>query len=130
MAQWQKAYYTNVNKKTRLERQSKDKYQRYIWEYKLLAKYGITLEDYENKLKEQDGCCSICGSKDPCNRSKKKQYFCIDHDHATGKVRGLLCGLCNSALGFVREQEEILNNMILYIQRYKDNNKEELPIEY
>jgi hypothetical protein len=34
------------------------------------------------------------------------------------------------ALGFVREQEEILNNMILYIQRYKDNNKEELPIEY
>lgn len=57
----------------------------------LKEKYGITLAEYETLQEKSDGRCAIC-------RREKKLY--IDHCHATGKVRGLLCNGCNSKLGW------------------------------
>ena len=80
----------------------------------LRIKYGISLADY-NKLKEkQNNCCEICGR----HESEFKRRMCVDHNHVTGEVRGLLCNHCNTALGHVFEDESILLNMIDYIRKY------------
>ena len=60
--------------------------------YKTL--YGITQEDYNLLLEKQDGKCAIC--KRP---PKEGKILCVDHCHGTGKVRGLLCHGCNTAIG-------------------------------
>jgi len=63
----------------------------------LKHKYNITPDDYERMVKEQNGLCAIC--KNP-PRGKTKRLS-VDHDHETGKVRGLLCVPCNRALGYL-----------------------------
>lgn len=76
----------------------------------LKHKYGITLEDYQDLLTKQNSKCAIC---------KREIGLCIDHDHKTGKTRGLLCHACNRAIGLLKENEEILKNAIYYINKYK-----------
>lgn len=66
-----------------------------VWN-RLLLRYGVTREQYENMLEAQNGTCGIC--KEPC---KTGQRLCVDHDHETGQVRGLLCRACNVHLGVV-----------------------------
>ena len=53
------------------------------------SRLGLTLDDYERLLADQGGVCAIC------KRPPKKRRLHVDHDHATGKVRGLLCFTCN-----------------------------------
>lgn len=77
----------------------------------LLKYYGITENEYNNLYKKQNGVCAICGGK----QRKNNKYFCIDHDHKTKKVRGLLCHNCNVALGLINENKEILKKMIEYL---------------
>jgi hypothetical protein len=62
----------------------------------LRQRYGITTQDYENMLKFQNGKCAICRKE-----VSQSRRLCADHNHATGKVRGLLCPVCNSVLGFI-----------------------------
>lgn len=64
--------------------------------YYMQTKYGITPDDYDRMLEQQGWVCAICGSPPP--PSKRRLH--IDHDHETGKVRGLLCTRCNTALGW------------------------------
>lgn len=64
--------------------------------------YGITLDQYEQMLADQNYKCAICGI-DKCQSGKG---FSIDHDHATGAVRGLLCFHCNSAIGKLGDSPE------------------------
>lgn len=56
--------------------------------------YGITPEDFDAMLAAQGGCCAICGTDTPRGRGR----FHVDHCHTTGRVRGLLCTLCNTSL--------------------------------
>ncbi len=58
--------------------------------WSLSKRYGITVEEYEDLLKSQDGVCAIC--KMPCVTGKRLH---VDHDHMTGEIRGLLCYRCN-----------------------------------
>ena len=59
--------------------------------------YGITLADYTRMLDDQDRGCAICGSVTP---GRKEKHFHVDHDHVTGRVRGLLCERCNVGIGY------------------------------
>lgn len=59
---------------------------------RLLKKYGITGSQYELRLLNQGGACAIC------RRFPKTKRLCVDHDHKTGQVRGLLCYMCNRKL--------------------------------
>lgn len=77
----------------------------------LAKKYGITQEDYNRMLAEQDGCCKICRSSDPVG----VKSFAVDHDHVTGKVRGLLCHRCNPGLGYFQDNPELLRKAIDYL---------------
>jgi len=79
----------------------------------LMAKHGIRQEDYLEKLSGQAGCCAICGRETPGRTS-----FDVDHDHATGKLRGLLCHQCNMMLGSARDSIAILASAIEYLGAY------------
>jgi transposase-like protein len=87
-------------------------------------KYGMTLEDFDELLKEQDGGCAICGEKpDENNRAN----WHIDHDHkcCAGEntcgncVRGILCPNCNPGLGQFKDSEDLLLRALLYLRKYR-----------
>jgi hypothetical protein len=64
----------------------------------LKQKFGITFSVYELMLEDQGYACAICQNKSP---GKKNRYFCVDHCHKTGRIRGLLCYSCNAGLGLL-----------------------------
>jgi peptide methionine sulfoxide reductase MsrB len=78
-------------------------------ELALQYKYGISLEDWQRMFDSQNGCCAIC--------DKRTDDLVVDHNHESGEVRGLLCRKCNSALGFVFENEKILERMKDYLRK-------------
>jgi hypothetical protein len=81
----------------------------YVRKYRCLKRYGITLEDYDKMVADRDGCCDIC--------KKKDKNLHIDHSHTTGKVRGLLCGSCNRALGLLKDDVKFLEQAIIYLKK-------------
>ena len=90
-----------------------------VREYHYQNRYGISLEQYNNKLQAQNYCCDICGSSHV--EHQRMKTLVVDHCHTTGQVRGLLCHSCNIAIGAVKEKEEILMACISYLRSY---NKE------
>ena len=76
-------------------------------------KYNLTQIEYEELLQKQGGLCAICGTDSPKGR---RDSWHIDHNHDTGKVRGLLCWLCNSGLGKFRDNFELLTKAANYIK--------------
>lgn len=73
-------------------------------------KYGLSKEDYEKMVMDHDNKCKICGSG-----PKGKRPLAIDHNHLTGKVRGLLCYRCNQAI-FILDDKEHLAKAIEYLK--------------
>jgi uncharacterized protein YbaR (Trm112 family) len=73
--------------------------------------YGITLEDYVEMFDSQNGVCAICFKE-----CKTKNSLSVDHDHTTGKVRGLLCNACNRAIGMLGDSPEILRKAADYLE--------------
>jgi hypothetical protein len=75
--------------------------------------YGITLNEYNQMLMEQNYCCRTCGTTEAGGKYGK---FMVDHCHSTGKVRGLLCKSCNIALGEIKDNRQTLLNMVEYLE--------------
>lgn len=65
------------------------------WRARIKWEYGITVEQYDAMVAAQKNCCAICGATGESQRYGK---LCIDHDHSTGRVRGLLCDRCNRGI--------------------------------
>lgn len=76
-----------------------------------LRRYGLTLRDYDKLLESQDYSCKLCGSSDPGGRGR----FHVDHNHQTGKVRGLLCHHCNLGLGHLKDSPKLLSAGLTYL---------------
>jgi hypothetical protein len=95
------------------KKQSRERLLATYRRYQLKSKYGLTVEAYDVMLAKQNGVCAICGSKNPRGPGKRLH---IDHDHATGKVRGLLCHPCNRALGLVRDSPALLRKAATYLE--------------
>lgn len=74
--------------------------------------YGITPEEYDRMLLAQDKCCALC-------RRLLETRICIDHDHATGQVRALLCVSCNSGLGDLQDDPELMRRAAEYVERHR-----------
>lgn len=88
--------------------------------YQLEKKFHITKDEYYRLLSDQDYKCAICGiSLDEYKTQGYRDFFCVDHDHKTGTVRGLLCDKCNRALGFFQEDEETLLRAAEYLHTHK-----------
>jgi len=78
--------------------------------------YGITLDDWNRMFEAQNGCCAICGQ----HQSDLSRTLCVDHNHETGKVRGLLCGTCNRSIGLLKDDKDILRSAISYLEKHED----------
>ena len=111
---WCKECTNNRLKQWRLKNPHKEKAAR--WDYTLKTVHGITSIQYRNMLKAQGKRCAICGSKKSIQYGKYKR-FDVDHDHKTGKIRGLLCSFCNLALGLLRDSPAFLNNAARYLRK-------------
>lgn len=74
--------------------------------------YKISQQEYDVLFSLQKGCCILCNT--PLSSLTKKSLS-VDHNHKTGKVRGLLCTKCNSLLGFARDDIELLRRAIKYL---------------
>lgn len=85
----------------------------------LKSEYGMTIEEYEIKLASQGGACAVCKSTSPKCIQHKHLY--IDHCHATGKIRDILCGRCNAAIGQAEENPERLEDLAAYIRKHKES---------
>lgn len=72
--------------------------------------YGIQPDDYDKIYAAQDGKCAICRRATGLTRR-----LSVDHDHATGKVRGLLCRVCNDMLGHARDDIEFFARALQYL---------------
>jgi hypothetical protein len=113
-----KNFATRVNYKVRSEAdpgklkriQRNGSYKRY---------YGISLEDYEKIKHAQNGVCAICSGKGSGHNSVR--HLSVDHDHVTGKIRGLLCWTCNAGLGLFHDNEELISKALRYLKS-KGNN--------
>ena len=84
-----------------------------------IKKYGITDIEYVKMLNTQKNICAICGKPETKMQGGKIQGLSIDHDHNTGKVRGLLCCKCNHLIGFAYENIELLKRCINYLNKDK-----------
>jgi 5-methylcytosine-specific restriction endonuclease McrA len=82
---------------------------------RLRSRYGLSPEEYAALLTEQGGECALCGSKEA--RGRWGTHFHVDHCHASGKVRGLLCASCNSALAQLGDSVEGLTRALDYVRR-------------
>jgi len=85
----------------------------------LLWAFGITLDGYETMLARQGGVCGLCerAETEIHPLSKKVRNYAVDHDHATGEIRGLLCNDCNRGLGLLGDTAERLRKAVAYIER-------------
>jgi hypothetical protein len=90
-------------------------------EYDLNSRFGITTEQYEALLSEQNHACAICGTTEFSYSRGKKPH--IDHCHETGKVRGLLCGHCNIGIGQFFDNISLLENAITYLRQHGAENR-------
>lgn len=113
---WRAKNRDKVNEQRRLwELNNPEKAQEYRSRQTLKSRCkrrGISVEQYHAMLTAQGGVCKICKTSDTGTRAD----WHIDHCHATGRVRGLLCHHCNTALGHVEDRVEVLKAMIAYLK--------------
>jgi hypothetical protein len=75
--------------------------------------YGLSVSDYDAILQKQGGVCAICGNTEPRGR------LVVDHNHGDGKVRGLLCHVCNRALGGFKDSRNLLLKAVKYLDHHE-----------
>ncbi len=81
-------------------------------------KYKITPSEYSAMFSQQNGRCKICNLPETTvdTRYGRTRTLSVDHDHKTGKIRGLLCEQCNRALGMLKDNRLLLEKAILYLE--------------
>jgi hypothetical protein len=118
---WRKMNRHKIKKYPNNQKRYRNKHQEKVTNSALRCKYGITLIEYNQMAINQNNRCDICKNfetrVDP--RSKKLIRLAVDHDHKTGKIRGLLCAKHNRMIGLASENLEILQNAINYLKKYE-----------
>lgn len=94
----------------------RDKNKEYFLDKALMQAHKLTREQYNEMLEQQNSTCPGCLRL----QSEFKKKFAVDHDHVTGKIRKLLCYNCNILLGHARDSIEVLQNLINYLNEFRD----------
>ena len=92
--------------------------------YKLKWQFGITMEDLIVMLKDQDHGCAICHDKIVATGPGRgsRDLACVDHDHRTDAVRGLLCNRCNTAIGLFKDDPSIVQNATEFLRKHQNES--------
>lgn len=100
-------------------KRNKEWYKNYGQNWFLGKAFGMTAEDYERMAAEQGHLCLICHCPETATdaRTGAVRRLSVDHDHATGKVRGLLCRACNQGLGSFRDNPDRMRIAALYVEK-------------
>jgi hypothetical protein len=86
---------------------------------RVAAQYGLALAEYSAMLEKRGGLCDICGKPQEWRRGDKEILsLCLDHDHATGQNRGMLCSRCNRAIGLLGDDPALLGKAEEYLRRW------------
>ena len=91
---------------------------RYFWRIKQI--YGLTQARYYSMLRAQNGCCAICKCTPAKLEKTDRLDFHVDHCHATGEVRGLLCANCNTTLGHAKDSIDRLIGCAIYLENFNN----------
>lgn len=81
----------------------------------LRNRFGITAKEYDSILQGQQGLCAICRRPETVILNGRIKRLMVDHDHATSRVRGLLCQRCNSLLGYAKDETRTLLAAVDYL---------------
>jgi hypothetical protein len=81
-------------------------------------KFGLRPEAYKRMLHEQREVCAICGRPERVKRGGRVLSLAVDHDHKTGRIRGLLCQECNRGLGIFEKHDSGLRELVRYINAH------------
>ena len=100
----QRAYMREYAKRHGQTEAGKKSYERAYLKYE----YGITVQQRDGMIAKQNGRCAICHEPGKLH---------IDHDHATGRLRGMLCGSCNRAIGLLKDNPERMRSAAYYVER-------------
>lgn len=94
----------------------------YTRNYGLRRRYGITSDEYNEILNLQNGVCKICKNKERVvdKRTNTIKALAVDHNHTTGRIRGLICQKCNTTISRVNESVELLRTMAKYLEECND----------
>lgn len=112
MGVYRKTYRASpAGKASDLKHRRSDRFKRTRLKRWLEQYYHITVEQYEALNDKQGGVCAICGQA-----NRRGDRLCVDHCHKTGKVRGLLCMKCNTALGFLGDSPILVSSMAQYLR--------------
>jgi ribosomal protein L37E len=89
--------------------------------YNLKHSFGITIEQYEEMFNKQKGVCIICGKPETqhSHPNGKVDSLRVDHNHKTGKIRGLLCSKCNFGIAQFNDNINLLKKAIIYLKEKK-----------
>lgn len=113
---------THLEKMKKYDKQYREKYREKYWDKNknrhLKRQHNITIEDYNKLFDQQKGRCGICRK----HQSTLSRALCVDHDHKTNRIRGLLCDKCNRAIGIFHDNIGELMASVKYLKKYKDGN--------
>lgn len=70
------------------------------------------MEEFDAMVEAQQGCCAVCG--------RLMDRISVDHSHATGEVRELLCATCNSGIGMFNDDPEVMHKAIAYLKKHQE----------
>jgi hypothetical protein len=107
---------------SRYQKENPLKVRQWGWRKHVKKKYNMTQDDYDQMFLNQNGVCAICGKEETHrNRSGEVGNLAVDHDHKSGKIRGLLCFSCNTGIGKFGDDPDRLQNAAKYLISYSDN---------
>lgn len=109
----------------RFKRDNPEAWRRKHRQGTLRRAHGISLETFEEMSAAQQGLCAICHKPE----LSRHGHLNVDHDHQTGKIRGLLCNGCNGALGLVFDDPAILRAMIRYLEQHATTKEKQHELQ-
>lgn len=104
--EYDKEYYIKYRRTEEVKKENKNRELKRI--------YNISIDQYNEIFNKQNGCCAICG----IHQSRFSKKLCVDHNHSTGEVRGLLCPKCNITLGYIESKVGIVELCKIYLDTY------------
>ena len=109
-----------VEKIREVNRQYREKNRQVLRDKERERRFGITRHEYAELFHNQNGVCAICFQPENATRNGKIKALAVDHDHTSGKIRGLLCADCNMGIGKLKENKDNFLSAIKYLHEHKE----------